>query len=1762
MAITNLTGQKTAKTFKNLMQISSSGEVFDGLGNLVTYLKLTADSSGISSNVIVEDEGNVLTSTLSSLNFSGSGVEAIANGDDITIIIPGGTGASTFPFSGSAQITGSLTILGSLQATNGITGSLFGTSSWAVSASWAPFQVSASYAVSSSRADSASYALTASYVLQAVSSSYANSALSASYALTSSYSNTSTLAATASYTPNYVLNSTTSSMLAPYVLTSSTSSMTVLSASYSNTSTLAATASYAPLYLPLTGGTINGNVTINGTASIALLNVQYESASVIYSSGSNVFGDATNDTQTLIGTVLVSGSQQITGSLQVTRGITGSLFGTASYATNIATASNILGGKATHIPYFITDTTLATSSLYQSGSTSVIINQDNNTEANPEALYVYQPHPTSFNIISGKGNLDNYAQLNVFNTNTGNNASADIVATADNGSETTNYIDMGINGSGFTGAIGDANDAYLYSAGQHLHIGNTTPTKPIQFFVGGADSDLYRKFELNANGHHNITGSLEISGGLKVNQGITGSLFGTASYSLSSSRAISSSYALTASNALTASFVNPLKQTVTITGSLLVGTGSSLTAPIGGLTPNLSIGMNTGSTGAVLELKNTSNPIVAGETLGIIQFSGNDDSSIGYASSQIKATVSNGPGMGFPGGGNIAILTGIHESNVTPIERMRVNDLGQVLIGLTSSLDVTSKLIVSGSTALTGSLQVTQGITGSLFGTASYISGSVFTSTNNALSASYSLTASFVNPLVQSVIITGSLITTGSNKLIGDTSLTGSLNITGSTTQIGNNTLIGNTILSGSIGISGSSTIQGATTMTGSLLITGSTIQIGNNTLLGNTLLSGSIVISGSVAPGNLSASVNIFGDTAMTGFLRFNPYSTNIDTSISASYIFVSGSTNDLYFSQNGEGYANTTRLRWLEGNLYTGLLNGGILSVSSSTVYNVSSGSGIIVNLNGSYSRNPYPTIQYINWNNLSASIAPLSASFDWSFVAINSAAAIEVKGTPYEDGEYNTKIPLGLVLHQNRSTINGVQTFPSLAYGWKQRTFDFMKAFGPLKISGYGLSPSGSSTRGLLLAGGISWVDGRNYTIDPNNPSYITEAVGIATSKIFRYHQSGSQWVYDTNGAVGYTSIDPSQYSNSGVLTPVPTNDWSIQRVYYFPNSATKALFVYYGNDTYSTQQLATAAIGTEAFAEAPNTAANAIFIGYMVLRYNADFTVAASYAIQAAGLFRGSGAVGGSSGGGTTTPGGLTTQIQYNNAGAFGGVPNLTWDGTTLRATGSFNGSFSGSFTGSISNAVSASYALTASYALNGGSGGTTFPYTGNAVITGSLTVTGSTTSTEGFIKPGAGSQYLLADGTTTAGTGGSPFPYTGSAIITGSLQVTGSVNVSQGITGSLFGTASRATTSSHALTAASAPLYLPLAGGFLSGDLTATNRTFQIGQLTVGNGTTAGNIKTDAAKPIGLWPGATVESARFLSNGNTVLGTSFINTGSFRLQVSSSVSGALQVIGTSVITGSLTVTQGITGSLFGTASYAVSGGLTLQQVTSNGATTTNSIQINTQENTSGLDITCNQDFSNGIGISTLSTANSVNPILIVDENRTIFSVDFNGDTIANSLSTGAVYANEFVKNGGSPIEYLMADGSVTSGSAAAFPYTGTAVITGSLVVTSTIQLDGSLTDYATVNSSISGPNNLYNQATGSYTATFVKYTVSKGTNSRAGEFIVNWNDALPVEYTDVSTRDIGNTADVVFSSTLVTGNIQVNATTATSGWKIKTLATFI
>jgi hypothetical protein len=130
------------------------------------------------------------------------------------------------------------------------------------------------------------------------------------------------------------------------------------------------------------------------------------------------------------------------------------------------------------------------------------------------------------------------------------------------------------------------------------------------------------------------------------------------------------------------------------------------------------------------------------------------------------------------------------------------------------------------------------------------------------------------------------------------------------------------------------------------------------------------------------------------------------------------------------------------------------------------------------------------------------------------------------------------------------------------------------------------------------------------------------------------------------------------------------------------------------------------------------------------------------------------------------------------------------------------------------------------------------------------------------------------------------------------------------------------------------------------------------------------------------------------------------------------------------------------------------------------------------------------------------------------------------------------------------------GSVTSAS-----YAATSSHATNFVVEGTLSLNGTLTDSAIVLSTIVGSNNLFTQATGSRTSAFGKYTLYKGTNARAGEFMTVWNGTTTT-YTDTSTTDIGNTSDITFQSSIITSQLQLNAVALSSGWTVKMIVTYL
>jgi len=82
------------------------------------------------------------------------------------------------------------------------------------------------------------------------------------------------------------------------------------------------------------------------------------------------------------------------------------------------------------------------------------------------------------------------------------------------------------------------------------------------------------------------------------------------------------------------------------------------------------------------------------------------------------------------------------------------------------------------------------------------------------------------------------------------------------------------------------------------------------------------------------------------------------------------------------------------------------------------------------------------------------------------------------------------------------------------------------------------------------------------------------------------------------------------------------------------------------------------------------------------------------------------------------------------------------------------------------------------------------------------------------------------------------------------------------------------------------------------------------------------------------------------------------------------------------------------------------------------------------------------------------------------------------------------------------------------------------------------------------------------ATGSYNAAFFDYVALSGSNTRAGIVFGSWINGL-INYTEVSSVDVGDTSKVTMSLALNGGNVQLLANVSdTTPWNIKALGRYL
>ena len=101
------------------------------------------------------------------------------------------------------------------------------------------------------------------------------------------------------------------------------------------------------------------------------------------------------------------------------------------------------------------------------------------------------------------------------------------------------------------------------------------------------------------------------------------------------------------------------------------------------------------------------------------------------------------------------------------------------------------------------------------------------------------------------------------------------------------------------------------------------------------------------------------------------------------------------------------------------------------------------------------------------------------------------------------------------------------------------------------------------------------------------------------------------------------------------------------------------------------------------------------------------------------------------------------------------------------------------------------------------------------------------------------------------------------------------------------------------------------------------------------------------------------------------------------------------------------------------------------------------------------------------------------------------------------------------------------------------------------ITSRPYIDTNSTTSATATTAIASV------AHATYTAAFFDFVIKNGTNVRAGT-IYACHDGTNVEFTETSTVDLGDTSDVTLNVVISTSYLQLQATTTSSTWTIKSL----
>ena len=317
----------------------------------------------------------------------------------------------------------------------------------------------------------------------------------------------------------------------------------LLSASFNLSGSQAITGSFAvDGDTQFTGSvSMSGNLIIDGTASITYLVTTYESASIIFASGSTKFGDSLDDTHQFTGSVTITGSLN---SPYISGSFSGSYQGDGSGLTGTITSSHAV--TASHA----ISSSYAVSSSEATLATNIFINPDNTDtstnfllfsqgtsgshRANTDDVLTYVPSTNTVTATKFVGALEgNATSADTASVVLGTITSASFAVTASyaESQSVVNITSGSFASSGdgpFTGSFSSSRYSFLSGSMTGSYTGSFTGSGEKIVGVISSSFSETASFALNAGGGGSgagfpFSGSADITGSLAV----TGAFFAT-----------------------------------------------------------------------------------------------------------------------------------------------------------------------------------------------------------------------------------------------------------------------------------------------------------------------------------------------------------------------------------------------------------------------------------------------------------------------------------------------------------------------------------------------------------------------------------------------------------------------------------------------------------------------------------------------------------------------------------------------------------------------------------------------------------------------------------------------------------------------------------------------------------------------------------------------------------------------------------------------------------------------------------------------------------------------------------------------------------------------------------------------------------------------------------------------------------------------------------------------------------------------------------